>query len=87
MEILYKFAAEHVAAVVAGSAAFAYALGRIDDIILFLLRYFDPQTIKDELDRLDAIIKARVDLDAAKGKPTVPAPSAPSAPSTTAPPQ
>lgn len=49
-----------------GAVAIGVAfLAKIDDVILFLLRFFDAQTIKDELDRLDALAKARVDKDAA----------------------
>ena len=60
---------DHIIAVPAVAAVLAYALGRVDDIIIFLLRFFQPETIKAELDRLEAVAKARIDLDAAKSTP------------------
>lgn len=69
MDWFNKLVLNHVLAEPGAVAAAAVVLAKIDDIILFALRYFDAQTIKDELDRLDALAKARVDQDAAKVKP------------------
>ena len=66
MDLLKKIALEHILAEPGAVAVIAYALGRVDDIILFTLRFFPAATIKAELDTLDALAKARVDADAAK---------------------
>ncbi len=65
MDIVKQFVIQHILAVPVVAATLAYAAGRVDDIILFLLRFFPAQTIKDELDRLDTAAKIRVDKDAA----------------------
>lgn len=66
-----QFLANHIVVVPVVAAAGAAFVAKIDDVIVFALRFFDPQTIKDELDRLDARAKARVDKDAAAVKATV----------------
>lgn len=65
MDIINKIVFNHIMAEPGVVAAVAVFLAKIDDVILFLLRFFDAQTIKDELDRLAAMAKARVDKDAA----------------------
>lgn len=65
MDLINKIVFNHVIAEPGVVAVVAYGLGRIDDIILFALRFFSPDTIKSELDRLDGLAKARVDKDAA----------------------
>ena len=65
MTTLYKLAADHFLAVPVVAAGLAAFVSKIDDVILFTLRFFDAATIKAELDRLDALAKAEVDKEAA----------------------
>lgn len=60
-----QFIANHIIVIPAVAACVAAVVARIDSVILFALRFFSPDTIKSELDRLDALAKARVDKDAA----------------------
>jgi hypothetical protein len=62
---LSKLVSQNLLASTTVVAAIAYAGGRIDDIILFSLRFFDPATLKAKVDSLDAALKARIDKDAA----------------------
>ncbi len=75
-----QFIVDHIVAVPLIAAALGGAAAKVDAIILFLLRFFDADTIKEELDRLDALAKAQVDKDAAAVKATVTHASAPVAP-------
>ncbi|MDE2099553.1 MAG: hypothetical protein KGL39_20035 [Patescibacteria group bacterium] len=66
MDIINRIVANHVLSSISATAGFAYALGRIDDIIIFALRFFDRATIEAELDRLDSLAKKEVDKVAAQ---------------------
>lgn len=65
MDFFQKLILNHVLAEPGVVAVISVLVSKIDMVILFALRYFDAQTIKDELDRLDEIIKAEVDKEAA----------------------
>ena len=69
--MLKQFVIDHIVAVPVIAAGAAAADARNDSLILFALRFFDAETIKDELDRLDALAKAQVDKDASAVKATV----------------
>ena len=68
-EIIKKIVLEHVFAEPGAVALSVLFLAKIDAVILFALRYFDAKTIKDELDRLDALAKAEVDKEAGVSSP------------------
>jgi hypothetical protein len=55
----------HIIAVPVVAAAISALVTNIDRVIVFMLRFFKPETIKAEIDRLDALAKARVDKDSA----------------------
>lgn len=67
--IIHNIIINHVMAEPGVVALVAVCIARIDSAIIFALRFFPPQTIKDELDRLDALAKAEVDKDAANNMP------------------
>lgn len=64
MDFINKLVFNHILAEPGIVAAVAIAVARIDSIILFALRFFSAQTIKDELDRLDELAKKEVDKEA-----------------------
>lgn len=65
----------HVLAEPGVAAALAAFVFNIDRVILFSLRFFSPETLKAEVDRIDAAVKARIDKDAAQAN-VPPAPPA-----------
>lgn len=66
MNALKQIVIAHFLAVPAVAAAAAACLARVDSLILFALRFFPPEVINAELDRLAAKAKARVNKDAGK---------------------
>lgn len=76
MDWINKLVMQHVLAEPGIVAVLAYALGRVDDLIFFALRFVDAATLDAYVDRLDAIVKARINKDAANPPP----PAAPAAP-------
>lgn len=61
MDLINKLVWQHILAepgIIAGIAVF---FTNIDRIILFALRFFSPETIKTELDRINAAAKKEVD--------------------------
>lgn len=69
METIKAVAVSHFLALPIVASGLTLFCAKIDAVILFALRFFKPETIKAEIDRLDAMAKARVDKDAAKSTP------------------
>ncbi len=64
MDELKQIAIAHFMAVPAVAAFLAACAARIDGIILFTLRFFPPEKINAEIERLAAKGEARVNKDA-----------------------
>lgn len=63
-DLIVKAVQSHAVLYHAVLVALVGGLARIDSVIVFLLRFFPPEKINAELDRLEALAKARVNKDA-----------------------
>lgn len=60
-DFIFKLVIDHFLAIPAVAGLIALILLKIDKIILFALRFFDKETLKKEIDKLEDLAQARID--------------------------
>ncbi len=68
-QVVMAFVLNHVMAEPGVVGLIAAVLTNIDRLIVLALRFVPAQTLKDEVDRIDAAAKARIDKDATPPAP------------------